>query len=276
MIGQRHRKSYIDVMVESKVFPRFVVIAGTRGSGKKTLAQYIGSLYKNMYIAPDVKIATIRDIINNSYKQKTEMVYIVPDIDTMSKEAQNAILKITEEPPNKARFVMTVEDIHNILPTIRSRATVLYMEPYSTDELLEYINDTVKTNDTKLMLDICENPGEINTFIRCGGEKFYAFVDKVVDNVGNVELSNALKILSQLDMKDEGKGYDVPMFLKMFMRCAFQKSKETEDSFEMHDYLRMLLPTSTTLTRLNVRGANKNMLLTEWIFNIRATLDRKG
>lgn len=276
MIGQEHNLCYIHMMVVNGFFPRFLTIAGPKGSGKKTLAKHIGELYKNSYVAPDVKISTIRDIIDNSYKQKTEMVYIIPDIDGMSKEAQNAILKVTEEPPNKARFVMTVEDMNNILSTIKSRAMTLFMEPYSKDELLDYITSIIKTNDTDLMLDVCETPGEIDTFIKCGGEEFYNFVDKVVDNVGNVETSNALKILLQLDMKDEGKGYDVPMFLKVFMRCAFVKSQKTKDRFEAFDYLRMMPPTSEALTRLKVRGANKNMILTDWIFNIRATIDRKG
>ena len=273
MIGQEHNLCYIHMMVVNGFFPRFLTIVGPKGSGKKTLAIHIGELYKNSYIAPDVKISTIRDIIDNSYKQKTQMVYIIPDIDGMSKEAQNAILKVTEEPPNKARFVMTVEDLNNILPTIKSRAMTLFMEPYSRNELAEYIKDT---KDSELILDICETPGEIDTFIKCGAEEFYNFVDKVVDNVGNVEISNALKILLQLDVKDEGKGYDVPMFLKVFMRCAFIKSQKAKDRFEAFDYLRMMPPTGDALTKLKVRGANKNMILTDWIFNIRAAIDRKG
>lgn len=280
MIGQEHNLCYIHMMVVNGFFPRFLTIAGPKGSGKKTLATHIGELYKNSYVAPDVKIATIRDIIENSYKQKTEMVYIIPDIDSMSKEAQNAILKITEEPPNKARFVMTVEDLNNILPTIKSRAMTLFMEPYSRDELMTYSFENQHTDtpiyEPNLILDICETPGEINTFIKCGGEEFYNFVDKVVDNVGNVEISNALKILLQLDVKDEGKGYDVPMFLKVFMRCAFIKSQKAKDRFEAFDYLRMMPPTSDALTKLKVRGANKNMILTDWIFNIRAVIERKG
>lgn len=281
MIGQKHHKSYINMLVANNLFPRFVLITGPKGSGKKTLAKYVGDLYKNVYVAPDVKISTIREIIDNSYKQKTEMIYIVPDIDTMSKEAQNAILKITEEPPNKARFIMTVEDLGGVLPTIKSRAMSLHMEPYSADELKEYLENGIEyvetsQKTTKLILDICETPGEIDTFIKCGELQFYEFVHKVVENVKNVEVSNALKILLQLDMKDEGKGYDVPMFLKVFLRCAFIKSRETKDRFEVFDYLRMMPPTSEALTRLKVRGANKNMILTDWIFNIRATIDRKG
>ena len=125
-----------------------MLIVGNKGSGKKTMANYVVNKMQqrekiefgskcDSYILPDVKVATVREIIEHSYHQKTPMVYIFPDIDNMSKEAQNSILKITEEPPNKAYFIMTVEDLNNILPTIKSRAFCVFMDKYKKEEIME-------------------------------------------------------------------------------------------------------------------------------------------
>ena len=139
MIGQAYTKSFVEGLVAKQYFPRFVLIVADAGSGKRTLAKYIADIMKcPSYMVPDVKIATIREVIENSYKQKTQMLYIIPEIDNMSKEAQNSILKITEEPPNKAYFVMTVNDLETVLPTIKSRAYTIWLDKYKASEIQEY------------------------------------------------------------------------------------------------------------------------------------------
>ena len=259
MIGQKYVIGFVDNLIEKEYMPRFGLVVGDKGSGRRTLCNHIANkLGGNHYIVPDVRIATIRDVIENSYKQKTPMLYIIPNIDDMSKEAQNAILKITEEPPNKAYFLMTIEDINNVLPTIKSRAYTIWMDRYTKEEIAEYVRATYYESVVELCTGICETPGEVDILMRRGAEKFYGFVDKVVDNVDKAPLGNALKILDSLDLKDEGKGYDINLFLKIFVRCCLQKSTTFET---MIHYLSMVEPTSTALTELKVKGANRIMIL---------------
>ena len=270
MIGQAYNRSFIKGLIDKDYFPRFVLIVGDKGSGKKTLADYIAvNMNCNSYIVPDVKIATIREVINNSYYQKTKMLYIIPDIDDMSKEAQNSILKITEEPPNKAYFVMTVDDLNNVLPTIKSRAYQIWMDKYSAKEITEYAVGKVTTSMSDIC-NICETPGEVDEFIRCGEVKFIQFVDKVVDNVDSVSTANSLKLLENLDLKNTGTGYDVQLFLKIFIRQCMSRAATIFDYKESLHYIQMVIPSSEALKKLNVRGANKNMIMTNWIFDIRS------
>jgi DNA polymerase III subunit delta' len=42
-------------------------------------------------------------------------------------QAQNAILKIVEEPPSHGLIILTVRDIHSLLPPLRSRMQALYL-----------------------------------------------------------------------------------------------------------------------------------------------------
>lgn len=275
MVGQIYIKRFMDTLIARDCLPRFILLIGPLGSGKKTLADYIVSEIKaNHYIVPDVKIATIRDVIADAYKQKTEMLYVVPDIDNMSVEAQNAILKITEEPPNKAYFIMTVTDVNNILPTIKSRAYPVCLDVYKPEEIREYAQSTGKLSDVAIdtmVLEVCETPGEVNTFIECGAEKFYDYVDKVVENVDNVTIANLLKTLNSLDITGNGNGYDVNLYLKVFMRCCIIKGcSSTYDARVAYQYIRMIPPTSKALIRLHVKGANRNMILTDWLFEVRS------
>ena len=48
-------------------------------------------------------------------------VYIIRDADTMNEEAQNAALKLLEEPPNHAVFLLCVSNAERLLATVRSR-----------------------------------------------------------------------------------------------------------------------------------------------------------
>lgn len=272
MIGQIYTKQFVEGLITKNYLPRFMLIIGDEGSGRKTLAHYIANKFEGNYcVVTDIRIASIRDMITEAYKQKTPMLYLVPDIDNMSQEAQNALLKLTEEPPNKAHFVMTVEDLNNILPTIKSRAYPVFMDKYKKDEIHEYA-ETKNLGEaviSAMVVDVCETPGEVNKFIESGAEKFYDFVDKVVDNVDNITIANLLKITTYMDLKDTGSGYDVKLFLKVFMRCCMIHGA-VRDASEAYSYIRMIPPTSEALTKLKVRGANKNMILTSWLLNVRS------
>lgn len=53
-------------------------------------------------------------------------VYIIRDADKMNLSAQNAALKLLEEPPRSVRFFLCVTNAELLLPTVRSRCTELY------------------------------------------------------------------------------------------------------------------------------------------------------
>lgn len=48
-------------------------------------------------------------------------VYIIHHADAMNEQAQNAILKLLEEPPESSRFILVAENPARLLPTVRSR-----------------------------------------------------------------------------------------------------------------------------------------------------------
>lgn len=61
-------------------------------------------------------------------------IYVFPRAEDMNAAAQNALLKVIEEPPDYAAFLLLTDAAERLLPTIRSRAVPLQMAPLSEAE----------------------------------------------------------------------------------------------------------------------------------------------
>jgi DNA polymerase-3 subunit delta' len=66
-------------------------------------------------------------------------VYIIEDGDTLTPQAQNALLKILEEPPSYVIFILCVTNPGLIVPTVLSRSRVITFAPKSDAEIAGYI-----------------------------------------------------------------------------------------------------------------------------------------
>lgn len=259
MIGQKYLKKYVQTLIDEGNFPRFSIFVGPSGSGKKRfMREYFDGIYPE-----DNKVDSIRKIIDMAYKV-SHKTFIIPDADDMSNAAKNALLKVVEECPNDNYFIMTLEDEVNTLGTIRSRAQIFYMDMYYPKDLRDYA-DVIGIKDEeelKIIADVCTTPGDINILCKQGVKDFYDFTKLVLENVAEVSLANALKIPSKLSLKDGDDGYDLRLFLRMFMSLCIS----TQANVEWVKF------TSKCLISLRTKGINKQMLLDTWIFNIRGVV----
>ncbi|MGQ0527497.1 MAG: DNA polymerase III subunit delta' [Alphaproteobacteria bacterium] len=64
-------------------------------------------------------------------------VVIIDDADTMNRNAQNALLKILEEPPQKVLLILVAHRSGALIPTIRSRTQMINFSPLGGDVLLQ-------------------------------------------------------------------------------------------------------------------------------------------
>lgn len=254
MNGQVQLKNQLNQMIQNDKFPRFVLLIGEKGSGKKTLAKELASeLSKDVIIADDVRMSTLKVLIDQSYSLMSEVVYIIPDIDDMSLSAKNSLLKVLEEPPNKAYWILTICDSENTLPTIMSRASRFYMQPYSLQELKDYLG-----NRDEKVLQVATNPGEIDSLCMLNFDDFDSYVDLVIDNIAIVSGANAFKIGDRLSLKKDSVGYDLGLFWKAFqLKCMLKKEYDA------------ILITSRYLAELGIRGINKVSLFDMWVLDIR-------
>lgn len=63
--------------------------------------------------------------------------FIIRNAHLMTVQAQNALLKLLEEPPGQILFLLLCDNASSLLATVRSRAPVLRMQSFSADELKE-------------------------------------------------------------------------------------------------------------------------------------------
>lgn len=258
MIGQKNLLQVIDNQLKSNTFPRFSIIVGKRGSENDKIAEYVANVMgANCVSSADVKVDTIRSIIQEAYKVSTVTVYNIINADNMSIQAQNSLLKLTEEPPNKAYIIMTLEDRLNTLPTIQSRGTIFYCDNYSKEEILKYYHDKYNESEDNIISSLCITPGEVDIISK--PKEFYSYVEKVVDNISEVSGSNVFKIADKIQFKDTDTGYDLTMFWRAFSQICFDKGQ----------YERVQT-TSQYINLLRIKAINKAMLFDEWILDIRS------
>ena len=90
-----------------------------------------------------ISVDDIREQVNNDISIKPyagkKKVYIVNEAEKMNPQAQNAILKTFEEPPEYAVILLLVTNAEDLLPTIRSRAVELNMKPVSDDVIKAFL-----------------------------------------------------------------------------------------------------------------------------------------
>lgn len=217
MIGQTHLLNRIEKLVQNG-FPRFILLVGEKGSGKKLMSREISNKLGFPLVPIGVGVDEVREVITNSYRNTEPIVYVIPDTDKMSVVAKNALLKITEEPPQKAYFIMTVTNDANTLPTILSRACVLYMDSYNTEELREYLvgkypSHTLSTDDVEFVLNIASVPQEIDTLMSYDVADFKSYVNMVSQHLHTVSSANAFKIESKLALKKDEDKWDMLLFV---------------------------------------------------------------
>jgi hypothetical protein len=217
----------------------------------------------------EIKVDAIREAIDMAYKQRRPVIYLIPDADNMNSAAKNALLKVTEEPPRQAYFIMTLTDIENTLPTLISRGTVFHLAPYTEQELREYAEryDVKDDQALDILVNVCVTPGEIDKLVGTDILGFYAYVKKVVANIGKVSGPNAFKIAQTLKFKDGESGYDVILFLRTVIYYYHKQALALED-----DPLRLfksICITSACLRDMRYNGINRRSLFDLWILDMR-------
>lgn len=289
MIGQKEVLKQIDNLIE-KGFPRFVVIIGQRGQGKTELVKYISKkLHEKVYGVPiplcefGIKIDEIREMIEMAYKQTEPIIYLIQNADKMSIGAKNSLLKVIEEPPNNAYFIMELQQMENTLDTIKSRCQQIKMGSY-TEEELDYMIDSLQpqynnriTQKEKMILGrSAQNYYQVKKMLDYGVWSFYDYVDKVYNNIYKVQSANSFKIAEKIDLKDTGEGYDLEMFWNMYIyRCIGELfdlmaiPADENDWAEADIVDKCIRITEKYKQKLNINGINKPMLFDQWILSIR-------
>lgn len=97
---------------------------------------------KSLTDKKSIGVGEIREVISDAYIKPFRAkykVYIVEDAEALTAEAQNAMLKILEEPPEYIVFIMCVTNIGKILSTVISRSRTIRFSSASESEVRAYV-----------------------------------------------------------------------------------------------------------------------------------------
>ncbi len=100
-----------------------------------------------------ISVDDIRKQINSDMEIKPyygpKKIYIVPEAQKMTVQAQNALLKTLEEPPAYAVILLLATNADALLPTILSRCVLLNLRPVRDSELEDYLMKDLRIPDYK-------------------------------------------------------------------------------------------------------------------------------
>ena len=176
VVGHKDIINYIrNAVTENKVSHAYI-LNGERGSGKKMLANLFATTLLCEKQGPDpcnachschqaesgnhpdiirvthekpgsIAVDDIREQVNQTVAVKPYQgaykVYIIPEADLMTVQAQNALLKTIEEPPEYVVILLLTENADQLLPTINSRCVMLKLRNIKDKLIKRYLMEMV-------------------------------------------------------------------------------------------------------------------------------------
>lgn len=180
VVGHRDIIQYIQDAVQQNKVSHAYILNGQRGSGKKMLAKLFAMtlqcesnksdpcgecrscIQANNGNQPDIitvkhekpasiSVDDIRTQVNGDIMIKPYSspykVYIIPEADLLTVQAQNALLKTIEEPPEYAVILLLTENADSLLPTIRSRCVMLKLRNIKDKLVKKYLMEQLQIPD---------------------------------------------------------------------------------------------------------------------------------
>ena len=175
LFGNGEAKARIGNSIERGTLPHAYIIEGPDGSGKKLFSHLIAAALsckqkdEENTPLPCMECESCRKIMSDNYpdvfflsrgdrasisvdsvrEMKADMflsaaesqykVYIIDDAHLMLAPAQNALLKVLEEPPKNVIILLLCETTDTILSTIKSRTQLIRMSLFSCEDIKSYL-----------------------------------------------------------------------------------------------------------------------------------------
>ncbi len=221
VLGNEKTRGRIGASILEGRLPHAFLLVGPEGSGKTTLAREISAalncqryksdgalpcgecssckrIYENNF--PDVKTLSrpkdratigvdhIKDFREDMFLSSTESdykIYIIDDGECMTAEAQNALLKVLEEPPERVIILILATAADKILTTIKSRAQHIALSRFSDSEIEEHLmrlspdaRDIKRESPERLRGIIVSSDGVLGTALKLSNKKLAAECEK--------------------------------------------------------------------------------------------------
>lgn len=235
VVGHTDIIEYIKSAASQDKVSHAYILTGERGSGKKMLANLFARTLQceaggpepcyechackqaasgnhpdiirvlhekpNSISVDDIRRQVNEDIQVKPYSGKYK-IYIIPEADLMTVQAQNAILKTIEEPPAYAVIFLLVENAEALLPTIRSRCVMLKLRNIKDKLVKQYLMEQLQIPDYKA--DVCTAFAQGNigrAIMLANSEHFNEIKDEallLLKNIDHMELDELIEAVKRI------------------------------------------------------------------------------
>ena len=229
VVGHKDILKYISSAVENNRVSHAYILNGERGSGKRMLANLFATtllcesgnsepcgkchscrqaesgnhpdIIRVTHEKPNsISVDDIRTQVNNTVDIKPYQgpykVYIIPQADLMTPQAQNAILKTIEEPPAYAVFLLLTENAEMLLPTINSRCVMLKLRNIKDTLIRKYLMENLEIPDYKADMCTAFAQGNMGKAIMLAtSEYFNEIKEEVVHLLRNIDEMNVSELM---------------------------------------------------------------------------------
>ena len=299
-IGNEKVVDSLSKLFEGGRFPHALIIEGEDGIGKKTLARDLACTLvcrgddkpcgectqcKKAIagVHPDISeyipaggvnsfhVDTVRNIINDAYIQPNEAdykIYILANAHCMNQNAQNALLKILEEPPKYVVFILTTNSKSALLSTVLSRSVCVTLEGVDIERATEYI--TSHTDDVDY-------------------ETAKKTVETFNGNIGKALLSSneyeVLTLCSAFQKDRQGVVFACDLLKNIFRDALFaqnesecisgqEKSASLLKTSVSRQNLFRLMETCEEVKSMALSNANNALLITKFCYSLNSAIGR--
>ena len=207
-----------------------------------------------------IKIETVRNMMGTVLEKpivSNHKVYIIDNADSLTKEAQNCLLKTLEEPPSFVTIILITSNDSKLLTTIKSRCTKVLFQKIDDSLLENFLREQYGYNN--LTWNLIESfQGSIKNAINIQENKdVYEELDKVFSNVENYTILDAINRLEVL-YKNKENINDILDYIKFLF---YQKIRS---NFQYISYIEEIERTKKRL-RAN---SNYEMCIDHLLFKI--------
>ncbi len=122
----------------------FIATSNDLEFAKDSVIEKIDSKLIKRFFVDEFKVEDAKEVISEAYIAEEKHKYLVICAKHYNIYAQNALLKLLEEPPRNIVFILIAKSKTSLLPTVRSRMGVKYLksdkEPYDLGIVLEHLS----------------------------------------------------------------------------------------------------------------------------------------
>ena len=235
IIGHKQEIAHLERAIETGKVSHAYIFSGDKGTGKRRLADAFAETLQceGTGVRPCGECHSCRqaesgnhpDIIYIRHEKPTSIgvedireqltgdnqirpyngrykIYMIPDAERMTVQAQNAILKTIEEPPEYAVIILMTTNEQVFLDTIRSRCVVLNLKPVPDEQVKSYLMEQIQIPDYQADICVAFAQGNIGKAVRLASSEDFSAIKssamQLIRNAGKMEISDLIDYVKEV------------------------------------------------------------------------------